>query len=216
MNKSNEEWANSLTHGIATLCAIACLALLVVFASLRGTVWHVVSFAVYGSTLVILFSASTIYHSVKNPKLKANLRVLDHASIFLLIAGTYTPITLSAMRSTNSGWGWALFGTVWGIALIGVILKIFFTGRFGFVSTALYLLMGWLVVIAVKPFWHSVSHIVIMWIALGGLLYTVGVFFYSHKTMPYSHAIWHIFVWLASLAQFTGIMLMLWTSSPTA
>jgi len=145
---ASEEFANSLTHGFGLALSIAGVSTLVVFASLKGTAWHIVSCSVYGGTLIFLYLASTLYHRSQNQRARRILRIIDHSSIFLLIAGTYTPFTLVNLRG---GWGWSLFGSIWGMAVIGVILKLFSTGRYYALSTITYLVMGWLVIIAIKP-----------------------------------------------------------------
>ncbi len=197
----NEGW-NSLTHGVAAVVSVALLVLLVVFASRYGTVWHVVSFSIYGATMVLLFTASTCYHAVRNVRVKQILRIADHSAIFLLIAGTYTPITLTALRGPL---GWTLFGCVWGLAAAGIVLKIFFTGRFRVVSTLLYLLMGWLVVVAVRPIYQELPRAALFWLLAGGLAYTGGVVFYLRKSLPFNHAIWHLFVFAGSLCHYAAI-----------
>ncbi len=197
----NEGW-NSLTHGIAAVVSAGLLALMVVYASLYGSVWHVVSFSIYGATMVLLFTASTCYHAVRNVRVKKILRIVDHSAIFLLIAGTYTPITLTALRGPL---GWSLFGCVWGIAAVGIVLKIFFTGRFRVVSTLLYLLMGWLVVLAVRPIYQQLPRAALYWLLAGGLAYTGGVVFYLRKSLPFNHAIWHLFVFAGSLCHYAAI-----------
>ena len=197
----NEGW-NSLTHGVAAVVSVALLVLLVVFASRYGTVWHVVSFSIYGATMVLLFTASTCYHAVRNVRMKQILRIADHSAIFLLIAGTYTPITLTALRGPL---GWTLFGCVWGLAAAGIVLKIFFTGRFRVVSTLLYLLMGWLVVVAVRPIYQELPRAALFWLLAGGLAYTGGVVFYLRKSLPFNHAIWHLFVFAGSLCHYAAI-----------
>ena len=202
-----EEVAHSVLHGIGLALSIAGLVVLVVLASLRGTAWHIVSCSVYGATLVILYSCSTLYHAIQAPRVKRVLRVLDHSSIYLLIAGTYTPFTLVCLRG---GWGWSLFGVIWGLALAGVVLKPFLLGRFPILSPILYILMGWLVVIAVKPMLASLPLYVLLWLGLGGLAYTVGVIFYAcDGKLPYNHAIWHLFVMAGSLFQFVAVLLLI-------
>ncbi|NCC52161.1 MAG: hemolysin III family protein [Spartobacteria bacterium] len=198
-----DELANSVTHGIAAVVSVACLVLLVVFARINGTTWHIVSFAVYGTTLVLLFTASTLYHAFRSPRVKRFLHVVDHASIYLLIAGTYTPILLGLMRGV---WGWTLFGCVWGVTLVGIILKCFFTGRFRILSTAVYLGMGWMSLVAIRPLLEVMPPWGLFWLAAGGALYSVGVVFYAWKKLPYGHAVWHLFVFAASLCHFVCIM----------
>lgn len=201
-HENKHEGLNSLTHAVAALVSVVGLVLLIVFAARYGSVWHVVSFSIYGTTMVLLFTASTLYHRIRNPELKKILRVVDHSAIFLLIAGTYTPITLTALRGPL---GWSLFGCVWGLAAAGIVLKIFFTGRFRVVSTLLYLLMGWLVVVAVRPIYHQLPGACLLWLLAGGLAYTGGVIFYLNKSIPCNHAIWHMFVFAGSLCHYTAI-----------
>ncbi len=198
-----EEIANSITHGIGAALSIAGLTLLVVLASIYGDAWRVVSFSVYGSTLVILYLASTLYHSVQHPKVKPILRIFDHASIYLLIAGTYTPFTLVSMRGV---WGWTIFGIVWSLALAGIVFKVFFIGKFENLSTVAYVLMGWVVVIAFKELWVSLPMGGIFWLIGGGVTYTLGVIFYAWEKLPYNHAIWHLFVLGGSLCHFFAIL----------
>ncbi len=198
-----EEIANSVTHGVGTALSIAGLTLLVVLASLYGDAWRIVSFSIYGSTLVMLFLASTLYHSFSNPKVKRILRVLDHSSIFLLIGGTYTPFMLVSIRGA---WGWSLFGVIWGLALVGIILKIMMTGRFRLLSTLTFLLMGWLCLIAFKELLAGIPSGGMIWLASGGFLYTFGVIFYIWRSLPYNHAIWHLFVIGGAACHFFSIL----------
>ncbi|MDY0091487.1 MAG: hemolysin III family protein [Candidatus Vecturithrix sp.] len=200
----SEELANSLTHGIGIYLGVAGLALLVVFASLYGNAWHVVSCSIYGSTLVLLYTASTLYHSFRHPRAKHVFRIFDHTSIYLLIAGTYTPFTLVPLRGA---WGWSVFGVVWGLALCGIITKVFFIHRFEIFSTLLYLFMGWLVVIASKPMLQKIPTWGIAWLVIGGLSYTIGVIFYLFdRKFCYAHAIWHMFVLVGSICHFFAVM----------
>jgi len=199
-----EERANSITHAIGAGLSVAALAVLVTLAARLGDAWRVVSFSVYGSTLTLLYVASTLYHSVRSPTLKRAFRVLDHAAIFLLIAGTYTPFTLVTLRG---GWGWSLFGLVWALALGGVLLKVFFVGRFRAFSVALYIGMGWLVVFAVKPLVTALPAGGVTWLAAGGLAYTLGVAFYLWERFPFHHAVWHLFVLAGSVCQFLSVLL---------
>jgi hemolysin III len=186
-----EELANSVTHGIALLASIAATALLLVQAASNGTVWHIVGSAIFGATLVLLYAASTSYHVARTEQLKARLRVLDHSAIYLLIAGTYTPFMLTGLRG---GWGWSLFGVVWGLATAGVIFKLFFTGRYNRVSTAIYIFMGWVCVIAAGPMIRRLSPVTLAWLLAGGILYTAGTAFFHSRRLPYAHAVWHVFV----------------------
>ncbi len=198
-----EELANSITHGIGLLLGIAVLALLVVFSSLRKSAWEVVSCSVYGATFILLYLGSTLYHSARNPRARKVLKVVDHSAIYLLIAGTYTPYALAPLRGAL---GWTIFGIIWGCALVGIVFKIFFTGRFKVVSLASYLFMGWLCVVAVKPLYRELSTAGFVLFAAGGLCYTVGAIFYAWKSLPWSHAVWHLFVLAGSLCHFFSIL----------
>jgi hemolysin III len=197
-----EEIANALTHAVGAALGVAGLVILVTSAVMKGDPWKVVSFSVFGATLIILYTMSTLYHYAKNERVKSFLHILDHASIFLLIAGTYTPVALVTMRGP---WGWSIFGVIWGIALVGIILKIFYTGRFNGLSTALYLAMGWLIVIALKPLLAAMPPAGLYWFLAGGISYSLGTVFYSWKSLRYNHAIWHLFVMGGSACHFFGI-----------
>lgn len=198
-----EEIANSITHGIGAALSLAALVILIVFASKYGDAWRVVSFSIYGTTLFFLYIASTLYHSFPNGKVKRFFRILDHSSIFLLIAGTYTPVTLIAMRGP---WGWTLFGLVWAMAIGGIVAKVFLINRFKIVSLLLYVAMGWLVIIAVKPMMVMVPRGMIVWLFIGGLCYTLGIVFYAIKKVPYFHTVWHLFVLGGSICHFMGML----------
>lgn len=198
-----QEIANSITHGLATALSVAGLTLLVVLASLRGQGRDIAIVAVYGTTLVLLYLASTLYHAIQHPGAKRVLKILDHAAIYLLIAGTYTPFTLISLRGP---WGWSLFGTVWVLALCGVVFKLFFTGRFKALSTTLYVLMGWIIVVALRPLAEALPRPGLALLFLGGAAYTTGVAFYVWKRLPYSHAIWHCFVMAGSLCHFFAVL----------
>ncbi|NUM82266.1 hemolysin III family protein [bacterium] len=199
-----EEIANSLTHGLGVLLSIAGLIVLVIYATINGTAIHVVSASIFGSTLILLYTASTLYHSFQSPRAKRVMRILDHSGIYLLIAGTYTPFTLISL---NGAWGWSLFGVVWGLALAGVIFKIFFTGRFSAVSTIIYLGMGWIAIVAIKPMLELIPTGGLLWILAGGLAYSFGVIFYAWKKLPYAHAVWHMFVLGGSVCHFFAVLL---------
>ncbi len=199
-----EEIANSITHGIGAALSIAAFVLLVVFASKYGDIWRIVSFSIYGSTLFFLYLASTLYHSFTNRSVKRFFRILDHSSIYLLIAGTYTPVTLVSMRGP---WGWTLFGLIWAMAIGGIIAKIFLIEKYEIVSTLLYVAMGWLIVIAFKPMLQMVPKDLIIWLFIGGLCYTLGLIFYACKKVPYFHFIWHLFVLGGSISHFLGMLL---------
>ncbi len=197
-----EEIANSITHGIGALLSIAALVILVVVAALYGDVWHVVSFTVYGSCLLILYLSSTLYHTIQNPKLRPIFRRLDHASIYLLIAGSYTPFLLVSLRGP---WGWSLFGVVWGLAVMGILFKIFFINRLEVISTLAYIGMGWLCMIAYQQLVANIPMTGLIWLIVGGIVYTVGVLFYALQKIPYNHAIWHLFVLGGSVCHFFAV-----------
>jgi hemolysin III len=198
-----QEIANSITHGIGIALSIAALTILVVFAALQGNPWKIISFSLFGASLIILYLFSTLYHSFTNPKVKKFFRILDHCSIFILIAGIYTPITLITLRGPI---GWTLFGLIWGMAICGIIFKSFFTGKYNKISTLFYVFMGWIVVFALKPLIQNSSFRLLTWFLIGGLCYTLGVFFYALKKVAYSHAIWHLFVLAGSICHFFGIL----------
>lgn len=198
-----EEIANSISHGVGAALSLAAIVLLVVFAAKRGDAWRVVSVSIYGATLFFLYLASTLYHSFTDERVKRFFKILDHSSIFLLIAGTYTPVTLVAMRGP---WGWTLFSLVWAMAVGGILAKIFLINKYKKASVVLYIAMGWLIIIAVKPMLHMIPAGLILWLVIGGLCYTVGVIFYAIKRVPYFHFVWHLFVLAGSLAHFFGIL----------
>lgn len=198
-----EEIANSITHGFGVLLSIGGLAVLVGFASVYGNAWHITACSIFGVTLILSYASSTLYHSIPQPQAKRILKVIDHAAIYLLIAGTYTPFALVNLRGP---WGWSLFGTIWGLAIVGVILKTTMLGKISGISTAIYLVMGWIVVIAIKPMLGAVEVGGLVLLLLGGLAYTAGVVFYAWKTLPYNHAIWHLFVMAGSICHFFSIL----------
>lgn len=197
------ELANSLTHGTGLVLSLAGCAVLVTFAALRGSALHIVACSVYGATLVCLYAASTFYHSVRSRRWKRIYRIIDHSSIYLLIAGTYTPFTLVNLRGA---WGWTLFGLVWGLTVAGILFKVWWVDHFPIVSTVVYLAMGWLVVIAVKPVLAMVPVAAIVWLLAGGLLYTTGVGFFAWQKLPYHHAIWHVFVLGGSVCHYFAVL----------
>lgn len=197
-----EETLNAISHGIGFILSITGLCLLIVYSSIKGTAWHIVGCTIFGSSLVILYLASTLYHSCRKVRHKSFFRLLDHICIYILIAGTYTPFTLTYLRG---GWGWTLFGLVWGLALAGIILKSLFKHRYDFISTAGYVLMGWLIVIAIKPMLALVPGWCLLWLCIGGACYTLGVLFYLQSDKPYFHTVWHIFVMGGSICHFFSI-----------
>jgi len=198
-----EEVANSITHGVGVVFSIAGLAVLTAFASAFGTAWHVVGCSIYGTTQILLYTASTLYHSVPQPRAKAVLRLLDHGAIFLLIAGTYTPFTLVNLRGP---WGWSLFGLVWGLAVLGIVLQGVLIRRRAIFAVVPYVAMGWLVVVAAKPLLESVAVGGLILLLAGGLAYTLGSLFYGWRRLPYHHAVWHVFVLAGSVLHFFAVL----------
>jgi hemolysin III len=198
-----EEIVNAVTHGIGAGLAIAALAVLIIFAAIEGTAAHVVGFTVYGITMVTLYLASTLYHGLTSASTKQLFRKFDHMSIFLLIAGSYTPFCLAALP----GWvGWTILGIVWSCAIAGIILKAFHTGMHEGASTFLYILMGWLIIPAIKPLYNSISFQTFLFLILGGIFYTAGTFFFLKDKKQYYHSIWHIFVLAGSTFHFFSVM----------
>jgi hemolysin III len=198
-----EEIAHAVTHGLGLLLSIAGLAVLLAAASVRGDAWHVVGCAVFGVTLVLLYAASTLYHSIRHRRAKRVLRKLDWAAIFLLIAGSYTPFTLVSLRG---GWGWTLLAVVWSLAILGIALQVTIPARVRRVSVAIYLAMGWLVVIAIGPLVRSLPSEGLVLLFLGGVAYTLGLAFYAWRRLPYNHAIWHLFVLAGSACHFSCVL----------
>jgi hemolysin III len=200
---SSEELANSLTHGAGLALSIVGFLVLVILAAMRGSAWRIVSCAVYGSTLICLYAASTLYHSTRSRRLKRVLKICDHSAIYLLIAGTYTPFLLVNLRGS---WGWCLFAVIWGLAMAGMLFKVWFVEHFPVFSTAVYLLMGWLALVAIRPMLLRVPHSGLLWLLVGGVLYTVGVVFYAWKKVPYNHTIWHGFVLAGSTCHYVAVL----------
>lgn len=198
-----EEIANSVTHGVGLILAIAGLAVLTAFASRYGNAWHLVSCVIFATTLILQYTFSTLYHSIQLPRAKHVMRILDHSAIFLLIAGTYTPFMLVNLRGT---WGWTLFGIVWALALLGVLFQVSLLRRWQGISLALYLGMGWVVVVAFKPMLNAVAPGGLLLLLLGGLAYTSGVVFYLWKRLRFHHAIWHGFVLAGSMLHFFAVL----------
>lgn len=198
-----EEWANSLTHGLGLLLAITGLVFLVLLASWHGTARHIVSAAIYGTSLVLLYLASTLYHAVTQARAKSILRIFDHAAILLLIAGTYTPFTLISLQGA---WGWSLFGVIWGLALVGIILELTRLRRLRALLIALYIIMGWTVVVATKPMLQHVAPAGLWLLLAGGLCYTGGLGFYLWRSLPFHHALWHLCVLAGSALHYVSIV----------
>lgn len=198
-----EELVNALTHGAGVVASLAGGGVLLTLAVLSGDVRRIVGAAVFVFALLLLYTASTLYHAVRHEETKARLKVLDHCAIFILIAGTYTPFTLVSLRG---GWGWGLFATIWLLAVAGIAFKLYFTGRFKRTSTLIYVAMGWLVVVAAGPLSESVSLATLAWLVLGGLSYTLGTVFYLNQRLPYAHGIWHLFVLGGSACHFAAVL----------
>lgn len=197
-----EENLNIISHGLGLLLSAIAFPFLVVKSLDFSGFWKPVSFIIYGLSLLILYAASTFYHAAKNPKKRRKLNIFDHAAIYVLIAGSYSPFCLVAL---DSSLGWYMFVFVWIFALIGIILKLFFTGRFDKISTAMYLLMGWQVMFFIKPLMKSLTEDGLHYLIAGGVFYTVGAILYSIKKLPYNHAIFHLFVLLGSISHFLAI-----------
>jgi hemolysin III len=197
-----DEIASALTHGLGAAAALAGGAVLITLAALHGDGWQLGASIVFGTSLLLLYVASTLYHSVQHPVAKARLKVFDHCAIYLLIAGTYTPFTLIGLRGP---WGWGLFIAIWTLAVGGVVFKLFYTGRFKLLSTAIYIAMGWLVIVAIKPMLVALDGWTLGWLLLGGLFYTLGTYFYHRESIRFSHAIWHLFVIAGSVCHFIAV-----------
>ncbi len=199
-----EEIANSVIHGLGVALSITALVLLTSLAARSGDVWKIVSLAIYGSTLIAMYLSSVLYHSFRSPGVKRVFRYFDHSAIYLLIAGTYTPFTLVSLRGA---WGWTLFGLIWGFAALGLLMTVLGIGRSRVLASLVYVGMGWLVVIAIKPLLAAIPPGGIAWLVAGGLFYTLGVIFYIWKRLPFNHAIWHLFVLGGSVCHFIAILL---------
>ncbi len=205
--KKAEEIANSISHGIGVGLAIVAVAFLVVFGAIYGTVWHIVSFSVFGASMFLLYLASTLYHGVKHPKLKAKLNKFDHSAIYILIAGSYTPIALVSLR----GWiGWTIFGLVWTLAVAGIIFKIwFYRSKWKKLSTWLYVAMGWLVIFAIVPVIQNVPGTSFWFLIAGAISYTTGVIFFFYHRVPFFHLVFHLFILGGSICHFFAFLFLL-------
>ncbi|WP_449283937.1 PAQR family membrane homeostasis protein TrhA [Luteimonas yanweni] len=203
MRERREELASALTHGLGATAALAGGAVLITLAALYGNGWQLGAAIVFGVSLLLLYIASTLYHSFQNPVLKGRLKVFDHCAIYVLIAGTYTPFTLIGLRGP---WGWGLFAAIWTLALTGVVFKLFYTGRFKRLSTLVYVAMGWLVLVAIKPVLAALDAWTFGWLVAGGVFYTLGTVFYHRESLPFSHAIWHLFCIAGSVCHYVAVM----------
>jgi len=199
-----EELAHSLTHGVGWIASLAGLVVLMVFAVRTRDPWRIGACAVYAATLVLLYAASTLYHALSGTRARHVFQILDHSAIFLLIAGTYTPFALVTLRGP---WGWTIFAIIWSLAIAGVTLKAVFGPRWPILSTAIYIGMGWTVVIAAKPLLATAPPGAIAWLAAGGIAYTGGVTFYAWTRLRYSHAVWHLFVLAGSICHYIAVLL---------
>ena len=197
-----DEIASALTHGLGAVAALAGGAVLITLAAIHGDAWQLGASIVFGITLLLLYTASTLYHAIQHPVAKGRLKVFDHCAIYLLIAGTYTPFTLIGLRGP---WGWSLFAAIWTLAVAGVVFKLFYTGRFKLLSTIIYIAMGWLVIVATKPMLSALDGWTLGWLLAGGAFYTLGTFFYHRESIRYSHAIWHLFVIAGSVCHFIAV-----------
>jgi hemolysin III len=197
-----EERINIGSHAAGFVLSVVALVLLVRYAAIYGNAWHVVSFSIFGVSLMVLYAASAVYHSAKNPRFRRKMRIVDHASIYILIAGTYTPFTLVTLHGVI---GWVVFGVTWGMAVTGVILKLFYTGKYGSLSTVMYVCMGWIIVFAIKPLINNLSSDGLFWLVAGGMAYTTGAILYSIKKIKFNHAIFHVFVLTGSFCHFVAV-----------
>jgi hemolysin III len=204
--RSREEAANAATHAIGVLGSLAGAGILISLAALRGSVLDVVGVTVFSVCLILLYTSSTLYHAARDATIKRRLRVLDHCAIYALIAGTYTPFMIGPVRG---GWGWSLFAVIWGLALGGIVFKLFWVDRFPRLSTGVYIAMGWLVVLAAGPLIRSLDPVVLAWLVAGGITYTAGTVFYHSGRIPFAHAIWHIFVLGGSVCHAVAVGLQL-------
>lgn len=201
--RHHDEIACAITHGIGAIASAAAGAVLITLAATAGTRLQMISAIVFCSSMVLLYIASTLYHAIPHPIAKRRLQVFDHCAIYLLIAGTYTPFALIALSGTI---GWWLFGVIWSLAVLGVVFKLFFTGRFRFFSTMVYIGMGWLAIFAVRPMLQSIPLSNLAWLLAGGVAYTAGTVFYHNEKLRYSHTVWHVFVMAGSACHFVAVV----------
>jgi len=198
-----DEIANSITHGIGAVASTIGMSYLMVLVGQRGTPWHIVSCAIYGATLVLLYTFSTLYHALPGRRTKYVFRIFDHSSIYLLIAGTYTPFMLVNLRGP---WGWSIFVIIWTLAIAGVVFKSLAIGRFATLSATIYVMMGWLVLIAIRPLLDAIPWNGFLWLAAGGVCYTAGVAFFATDRIRYFHMIWHLFVMAGSACHYVAVL----------
>jgi hemolysin III len=198
-----EELASSITHGVGTALAFVAMVVLMVAAATQGDAWHVIACSIFGITLILSYLSSTLYHALPQPGVRALFRLFDHAAIFLLIAGSYTPFTLVTLRGP---WGWSLFSVIWALALLGILCEVFAAGRLALVRVAVYIVMGWTIVVATRPMLDLVAPGGLLLLLWGGIAYTAGTIFYVWRKLPYNHAIWHLFVLAGSALHFFAIL----------
>lgn len=208
-----EEIANALTHGLGAVLSLGAGAVLITLAALRGDGWQLAGAIVFCVALLLLYVASTLYHAIPHPVAKRRLKVFDHCAIYVLIAGTYTPFTLIGLRGP---WGWSLFAAIWTLAAAGIVFKLFHTGRFKLLSTAIYLAMGWLAVVAAQPMFDAIGSGTLAWLLAGGISYSAGAAFYLSTRLRYSHAIWHGFVLFGSVCHFVAVARQVLMPAPLA
>lgn len=201
---SGEEVANTVTHVIGSHLGAAMLALLVWKGATSGAdvAWKVTSGSIFGASMILLYAVSSAYHAVTYKPAKRVLHVMDHMAIYFLIAGSYTPFCLVTLRPESPGLAWSIFGIEWGMALVGIFFKIWTTGRFRYLSTSTYVIMGWVAIAAIVPLVRELHGLGTMWLATGGGLYTLGCIFYLWKSLPYSHMVWHLFVLAGTICHF--------------
>ena len=199
-----EEIASAATHGLGVIFSIVALVLLVMSATETGSTWNVIAVSVFGASMILLYLFSTLMHAIPHPRAKRVLQVFDHAGIYLLIAGSYTPFALVSLQGRL---GWTLFGIVWGVAILGIVWKLFSTGKYMWVSNVTYLGLGWICIIAIRPLYESLGHTGFMLLLAGGIAYSVGIVFYVWQKLPFNHAIWHLFVLAGSVFIFLSILL---------
>jgi hemolysin III len=198
-----EEIANSVSHGVGLLGALAVTPILIVVASKHGGATGIVAASVFGATIILMYLMSTLYHALPDGRAKWVFNVLDHCAIYVLIAGTYTPFTLVVL---GGSWGWSMFGVVWSLAILGIVFKAIGKMRHPILSTTIYVVMGWLVVIAIKPLWHELPLWGVIWLAAGGIAYTLGVAFFAATGLRYNHLVWHLFVLAGTTCHFIAVL----------
>ncbi len=198
-----EELWNAVTHGLGTILSIVALVILILASASKGDAWHVVSFSIFGATLILLYLASTVYHAMQLKHVKRVLQTIDQSAVFVLIAGSYTPFLLTSLRGP---WGWSLFGVVWALAIFGIVTRFRSRDTVKRGALLIYLAMGWLMIVAIKPLINSVPTPSLIWLALGGIAYTLGTLFFAWEKLPYAHVIWHVFVVAGSFSHFFAVL----------